>query len=564
MKMPSTLLLICCLALYTSNAQTYQWAKSFGATDDDMSKSIAVDGSGNVYTTGFFTGTVDFDPGPGISNLTCAGDKDIFISKLDAMGNFLWAKSMGGINIDWGNSIALDGAGNVYTTGFFEGSADFDPGAGSNILSTTGVGDFDLYISKLDPAGNFVWAKSIGATSNDEGRSIAVDGAGNVYTTGYFQGNVDFDPGVGTNYLTGVGSPDIFISKLDAAGNFVWAKSMGGVASDWGVSIVVDRSGNIYTTGIFAGTGDFDPGPGSNNLASAGNMDIFISKLDASGNFIWAKGVGGTSIENSFSIAIDYQGNVYTTGFFEGTVDFDPGIGTNLLASAGLIDIFVLKLDTSGNFQWAKRMGGNSNDAGCSLALDGSGNVYTTGYFLATADFDPGPGTTNLTSAGLTDIFISKLDAAGNFIFAKGIGGNYADRAQAIAVDDLDNIYTTGTFSETADFDPGAATSNLTSAGLDDIFLLKLGQAAAGIFENRFENTLRIYPNPTKDALNIELDTRYDEVHVLIKNVLGQLVLKKSYDNVNRFQLSIPGDVGIYFMEVNYDHSKVVKKVLKE
>jgi hypothetical protein len=159
MKMPSTLLLICCLALYTSNAQTYQWAKSFGATDDDMSKSIAVDGSGNVYTTGFFTGTVDFDPGPGISNLTCAGDKDIFISKLDAMGNFLWAKSMGGINIDWGNSIALDGAGNVYTTGFFEGSADFDPGAGSNILSTTGEGDFDLYISKLDPAGNFVLGK---------------------------------------------------------------------------------------------------------------------------------------------------------------------------------------------------------------------------------------------------------------------------------------------------------------------------------------------------------------------------------------------------------------------
>ncbi|MBK7692341.1 MAG: SBBP repeat-containing protein [Bacteroidetes bacterium] len=277
MKMPSTLLLICCLALYSSKAQTYQWAKSIGATDEDMSKSIAVDGSGNVYTTGFFTGTVDFDPGPGTNNLTCVGDKDIFISKLDAMGHFLWAKSMGGIDIDWGYSIALDGAGNVYTTGFFEGSADFDPGVGTNILSTTGEGDFDIYISKLDAAGNFIWAKSMGASSYDEGRSIAVDGAGNVYTTGYFQGSVDFDPGVGTNYLTGAGSLDIFISKLDAAGNFVWAKSMGGVASDWGVSIVVDRAGNIYTTGIFSGSGDFDPGPGTSNLTSAGNMDIFIS-----------------------------------------------------------------------------------------------------------------------------------------------------------------------------------------------------------------------------------------------------------------------------------------------
>ena len=186
---------------------------------------------------------------------------------------------------------------------------------------------------------------------------------------------------------------------------------------------------------------------------------------------------------------MDHQGNVYTTGYFEGSVDFDPGIGTNLLTSAGLIDIFVLKLDTSGNFQWAKSMGGNSNDAGCSIALDGSGNVYTTGYFLATADFDPGPGTTNITSAGLTDIFISKLDAAGNFIWVKGIGGTYTDRAQSIAVDNLDNIYTTGFFCETADFDPGEGTSTLTSAGLDDIFVLKLGQTAAGILKNRFENT---------------------------------------------------------------------------
>ncbi len=401
-------------------AQAQGWAKSMGGTSVDEGLSIAVDGSGNVYTTGYFGGTVDFDPGPGVANLTSAGIEDIFVSKFDASGNYVWAKRMGGTGFDAGSSIAVDGSGNVYTTGSFEGTADFDPGPGVANL-TSGRGG-DIFVSKLDASGNYVWAKSIMGASLV--RSIAVDGSGNVYTTGFFFNTADFDPGPGVANLSSAsaGGYDIFVSKLDASGNYVWAKrmggmgGMGGIGDDEGRSIAVDGSGNVYTTGYFRGTADFDPGPGEANLTSAGFNDIFVSKLDASGNYVWAKRMGGTSEDEGYSIAVDGSGNVYTTGYFFGTADFDPGPGVANLTSAGSTNIFVSKLDASGNYVWAKRMGGTSFDRGYSIAVDGSGNVYTTGIFLGMVDFDPGPGEANLTSAGGADIFVSKLLPDGSLV----------------------------------------------------------------------------------------------------------------------------------------------------
>ena len=129
-----------------ANAQALQWAKSMGGADRDYGSSIALDGSGNVYTTGFFEGTSDFDPGAGVFNLTSAGSVDIFVSKLDASGNFVWAKAMGGANLDVGYSIALDGSGNVYTTGYFFGTSDFDPGAG--VANLTSAGIYDIFVAK--------------------------------------------------------------------------------------------------------------------------------------------------------------------------------------------------------------------------------------------------------------------------------------------------------------------------------------------------------------------------------------------------------------------------------
>ena len=254
----------------------------------------------------------------------------------------------------------------------------------------------------LASGGYYNWAGRFGGSSPDHSLDIIVDAAGNVYTTGYFSGTADFDPGPGTANLTSAGGLDIFVSKLDSDGNYVWAKSMGGVSlsHDVGMGIAVDSAGNVYTTGYFSSTADFDPGPGTANLTSAGGLDIFVSKLDSDGNYVWAKSIGGASTDIGYGIAVDGAGNVYTSGYFESTADFDPGPGTTDLTSAGGKDIFVSKLEGSGNYVWAKSMGGTSDDYGYGIAVDGAGNVYTTGHFNGTVDFDPGPGTVNLTSAG--------------------------------------------------------------------------------------------------------------------------------------------------------------------
>jgi pimeloyl-ACP methyl ester carboxylesterase len=454
----------------------FLWAKDLGGASDDVGRSIVVDANRNVYTTGYFQGTSDFDPGPGIYNLTsAAGSFDIFISKLNASGNFLWAKQLGGVSDDRGNSIAVDANGNVFTTGYYSGIADFDPGSGTYNL--TSVGYLDIFVSKVDASGNFVWAKSLGGSDgSDAGSSIIVDISGNIYTTGYFHEIADFDPGPGTFNLTSVGNSDIFVSKLDASGDFVWAKGMGGTnaSGDIGLSIVIDINGNSYTTGYFCGTADFDPGSGTYNLTSAGDHDVFVSKLDVTGNFLWAKQIGGVGDDFGNSITVDVNGNIYITGNFIYTVDFDPGPGTYNLTSYGENDIFVSKLNTSGNFLWAKQIGGIGDDRGHSIAVDNNGSVYTTGFFLGTIDFDPGSRIYNLISAGLWDIFLSKLDSFGNFLWARQMGGGDGDYGNSIKVDETGNVHISGWFGSTADFDPGPGTYNLTSAGANDIFVVKL------------------------------------------------------------------------------------------
>jgi len=427
-----------------------------------------VDGNGNIYITGYFNGTSDFDPGLGVANLTSAGREDIFISKLDANGNYLWVKGMGGSEVDQGYSIAVDREGNVYTTGYFQGTADFDPGPDIADLVSAGGADSagrnDIFISKLDSNGNYVWAKAVGGAAGfDEGRDIALDEDGNVYTTGIFYGTADFDPGPSTANLISAGYIDIFVSKLDADGNYIWAKGMGEVHTDVGSGIAVDGGGNVYTTGYFYGTVDFDPGPGIANLISAGGYDGFVSKIDTNGNYLWAKDVGGISSDFGTSVAVDEDRNVYIMGLFGGIVDFDPSLGTANLSTGG---IFVSKLDSSGNYLWANAIGGTGLKSatgitdgvfGKGIAVDVRGNVYTTGLFYGTADFDSGPGMYNLTAAGEYDILISKLGDPHTVTF----NGNGGSGSMSNQVADSLTALTTNTFIR-----PGYTFSGWNTAGL--------------------------------------------------------------------------------------------------
>ncbi len=473
-----------------SQNTNFTWAKQLGPQGSDNThvnatlypddgQSLVVDASENVYTLGTFVGTADFDPGTSTSNLTSAGSTDIFLSKLDANGNFVWTKHFGGASVDDGNAIALDASGNLYIAGTFSGTVDFNPGAGTSNLTSSG--ELDMFLVKLDANGNFVWAKRIGSALTEEVFSIDLDASGNIYATGYFGDliavnyNLDFDPGANVSNLSCSNSYASFVLKLDNTGNFVWVKKIGGGTSSSQVnaySISIDNSNNIYTTGGFGGTTDFDPGVSTFNLVSS-SVDVFISKLDVNGNFIWAKKIGGSNFDQGLSIALDGADNVYTTGYFNGTSDFDPGTGTFNLTSAGIKDIYITKLNASGNFIWAKRFGGTLSDVGNNITFDNSENIYAIGNFSGTVDFDPGSGTFDLTSSGSSDVFISKLDSSGNFLWAKQLGGTGIDAGQETKVTTTGNIYSTGSFEGTADFNPDTGTFNLTSTGTD-VFVHKL------------------------------------------------------------------------------------------
>ena len=462
----------------------FSWAKGIGASGEDLAKSIVVDPSGNTYTTGHFKGSVDFDPGSSVFTLTSSGAEDIFILKLNALGNFIWAKRLGGTGEDVAYSIALDQSGNIGFTGIFNDVVDFDPGASLFNLTTTGMRD--IFVSKLDPNGNFLWAKQMGGINNEFAYAIGFDAAGNVFTTGHFFGTADFDPGPAFYNFTSAGDYDNFISKLDPNGNFLWAKQIGSITGDISAALDIDAGGNIYTTGSNGALTDFDPGTGVFNLPGPAN---FILKLDNNGNFVFAKGFAtvGFGITQAFAIKLAADGSIYSSGGFTGTIDFDPGAAVYSLSQPlnNTYDIYISKLNAIGDFIWAKQMTATTAglfNSGRSMVIDNSGNVYTTGLFGGPVDFDPGAGSYNLTSFGGADIFLSSLDASGNFVSARQLGGNGSDFGNGLTIETNGNIYVAGQFSTTADFEPCPGTYNLSSSGSWDIFAAKFSLPSITIY----------------------------------------------------------------------------------
>jgi hypothetical protein len=381
------------------------WALRWGSTGIDQSNSLEFDPAGNIVIGGFANGTVDFDPGAGVNNLSSASDYG-YVMKVDPSGNFLWARHFPG-SAHFLLRMHVDGAGNIYPSGSFSGTVDFDPGAGtSNLIS---AGNHDAFVVKLDGSGNLLWARSAGSTGLDRAYPVITDASGNVYVSGPFAGTVDFDPGAGTfNLVSAGGVSDVYVWKLDASGNLLWAVSAGGTSTDAVFGSAVDAAGNILITGHFIGTVDFDPGAGTFNLVAVTSSDPFVWKLDASGNLVWARAfTGGNTVDQGKWIITDAAGNCYIAGQFgSGTSDFDPGAGTANLTSAGGQDLFIVKLDASGNYQWAWRDGGTGNERLDALNMDASGNFYLTGGFFNTTSLG---GNSFTTPNGNADAFMVKL-----------------------------------------------------------------------------------------------------------------------------------------------------------
>jgi hypothetical protein len=314
------------LAKFDSNGN-HLWSKRFGGSGWDKGQSVSVDSSGNVYITGWFkSSTIDFGGGA----LTKAGWEDIFLAKFDSNGNHIWSKRFGGSEDDEGKSVSVDSSGNVYITGWFKSSTiDFGGGA------LTKAGWEDIFLAKFDSNGNHLWSKIFGRNGWDKGQSVSVDSSGNVYITGYFESStIDFGGGA----LTNAGYWDIYLAKFDSNGNHIWSKRFGGSKYDEGRFVSVDSSGNVYIAGGFwSSTIDF----GGGALTNAGNWDIFLAKFDSNGNHLWSKSFGESNNEDwGNSVSVDSSGNVYGTGFFQGSnIDF----GGCPLSSAGRDDIYLIK-----------------------------------------------------------------------------------------------------------------------------------------------------------------------------------------------------------------------------
>lgn len=538
--------IVFCFNIYTGVAQTLQWAKQFGGSQSDIAFSNTIDRIGNSYITGYTE----------ITSL------EIFISKLDSNGNILWNKIIGGPGVDVSLRVTTDSACNVYICGSFSDSVDFDPGPGISQLISHSL--TDAFLLKLDSGGNFMWVRQLGCHSfNSNESGFCRVSIPYIYWGGTFNDTL-FYTAQSSSFPVAIsqGQTDIFITKLDTAGNFVWTKSQGGAGSDGIAIIATDNAGNIITAGSFNGICDFNPDTTVNfYLTSFGYSDVYVCKLDTAGNFIWAKQFGGTGMDGAYGMAIDFANNIYLAGTFEDIFDADPGTGIYNLVSQGNYDNYNLKLDSSGNLQWALSWGGNGLDICNSLALDSFANIYTTGRFVGTVDFDPGPGVYNLVSNNnYGDTFVSKIDSAGNFIWANQLVGTIDNMGNAIALDNNRNIYVAGNFSGNCDFDPSGNSYTLTSSGTYDAYLFKWSQVLTGLKHINNLSGLNVFPNPFVNNVQISLP---EKATITVSNIAGQVILKTILPaGTNAVSLANqPG--GAYLLNVQTDKSSSNAALIK-
>lgn len=819
------------------------WLAVMGSAADDSGTDIAVDNEGNILITGYFRSTVDFNPGPDTFSVSSNGSEDGFVLNLNSDGEFLWAKNFGGAANEIPAALAIDEENNIYITGSFIGSSDFDPSSSEYILDSEG--QEDIFLLKLDESASFLWANRYGGIENDRPTVVACEGNA-IYVGGTFRSFVDFSPGAENSELTSLGAEDGFILRTDDSGNFAWvnalhdtdvcrirsldvntsgtikvigefnttlnieisglnettttsggsdafiaeitasgqwesAQIMASTGNDKGMAIelqddgsvyfvatfdstisvpsgqailhltpsgvsgavigkysvdhelmwyrqasstgivspysiavgmnnelitsgsfqgelafeqgafvynsagsndgfiqkysdcsnnsysvqnlevchffdlpsgsqqydesgsyvdvipnsagcdsvitfnleilegptaflnlfscdgiespsgdevwtesghyidfvpsgtgcdtlytvdlhifgspddcnvanfewangfegsftvlsedvAVDNDGNSYVCGHFGGNIDTDPNDTEPPHQTMGTNDIFIAKFNPEGKQLWTKFIGGASIDEAFSIDLDFNNNVYVTGSFNQTVDFDPGFGVfNMDASNG--KGFLLRLDTHGEFIWAKQFGSSSTMFPTAMDVKANEALYIAGYFAGTGDFDPGPEVVELSPLGGLDLFFMKLDLGGNLMWAQRRGGSQSDYAHGIAADNYGNVYATGSYYGSIDFNPGASGGNLTSAGFfdnSDIYVYKFTSDGDYVWARDFggEYTDR-GQDITTDGIGNVYVTGYFSGNMTIETVFGDETLSHSTSSNDGFILKL-------------------------
>ncbi|RYG11373.1 MAG: T9SS type A sorting domain-containing protein [Chitinophagaceae bacterium] len=475
-----------------------------------MPKSITLSANGqNILISGLFVNTVDFDPGAGIFEMTSAGFPDVFICEFDVNGNFNWAKKIGGADIHYPSQMATDSDGNIYISGRAGGVTDFDTGPATFLLGSPGSNT--TFMCKLNQLGELIWVKTIGTYPN---------GAPN-----------------GTN--------------IDA--------------------FALDAAGNIYMTGVFSGTVDFDPSPNTNNLIAAASMSDFVTKFNVNGDFVWVRKSGGGTGNDYIrgnSIASDANGNIWMAGDFRGDFTFDTQAGTTSITtgtntSPTNSQIFMARLDSAGNYLSATELAstGSTNDPS-KLLSDNEGNFYLIGSFNGTSDFDPGQGVFNVSTVQLggREAFVSKIDPSGNLVWVKNHQGG-ASYARGMAFDVNGGIYLTGQLnSSVVDFEFGSGVFEMSAlpANTTDAFITKWAVETNGLQEQTEKNGIIMYPNPASSFVTIQAEATGKGATYSVIDVLGRQVKNGPLPESRQLDVSkIPE--GSYIIRVDCKTDGIIK-----
>jgi hypothetical protein len=479
------------------------FAKKFDGVGNFRATAISTDEFENVYISGALFGTIDFDPGEEIVNLTAETFADAIVVKLSAAGDFIFAKKFGGSNFDIATNIDLDNENNIYLTGTFRNIADFDASDESYLLTSNGFED--IFLLKLNTDGEFVYCKQFGGLGNESCNGIDLDEYQNVYLTGGFAGDVDFDPTDGAFILSPTYDQASFILKLGADGDFIFAKKLESLSPDSPYInpflIKIDNFGDIHLLGEYRDSIDLDPSEETAMLFDSEpfNLNPFIAKYDGDGNFIYAKQLDGTWQAAITDLTIDENHNAWLTGRFSGEVDFDMGVGEQIFENTNLA-LFVLKLDPVGEFSDVQLFGNESYNYGTSITNDPLNNIYISGGFSNVIDFNSGPEEFELTSNGEAD----------NFIF-------------------------------------------------------KLGQYVLGNPSEQQNIQILAYPNPSLGSVNIELDNNYKDLTLIIQNNLGEEVYTENFSEVKNIVVDLPLAAGIYYISLKKgDHLLFGTKLIKQ
>lgn len=527
---------------------------------------MSIDNNGNSYIGGYYNVGQPASYSVNFGSIIPAGNwgKEGFIAKIDKNGNWIWAQGIIGGYDERVLGVHVDNITNhVYTAGTYWdwGSANQLILGVCNLNSTSSGGD-NIFVSKSDLNGNCQWLISAGGGNDDHGYDITTDNQGNAYLTGFISSQlVPF----GNDTLSAPpGDSVCIVAKISPLGNFMWARQFGNCDGERDNRISIDNANNVYIAGGFHGTKAF----GTTTLTSTNNgIDVFVTKYDQFGNHIWAKRAGGILDDRANGITVDVSTQkIYVTGEFRDYAYFDLDTVNNNGSSNGR-DIFVAKMNTAGNWLWAKKAGSKSGDErGNSVCSNSKGNIFVTGQITDTAKF--GPIITLITSpTTTTDVFVAAIDSLGKWQWALKGGTLKEDRGTGIACDDSCNIYTSGYYEGTATF----GGNTLTQYGKRDVYVARINSSCFTYVLNFDELSARetsvfAFPNPATDQIQIKFNNdaiQIEDVKVVFLDMLGRVIDVQQQNGSREFIYDVSNlDQGVYSINlISEGKTKVVKFV---